>query len=162
MPAIQRSKASSDVHLARSRLDARLAPLREHAAAAVVPRAGWLHAIRTALGMSLEDLASRLGSNRSTVLRIETSEAKGTVQLDTLRKTAAALDCELVYALVPRIPLQEAVEHRRMELAGQSAERVRGHMALEGQEVQGADAKAWRNSKALQSVSDRKLWKKSQ
>lgn len=159
MSAPARPKPRSDLSLARTRLDARLEPLRQQVAAAAVPRAGWLRAIRTALGMSLEDLSSRLGTNRSSVLRIESSEARGSIQLDTLRKAAAALDCELVYALIPRVPLQQAVEQRRLELAAQGAQRVRTHMALEGQEVREPDVETWRKARALQSVSDRALWK---
>jgi len=55
--------------IARTRLDDRLSPLRELRAQLAVPHGGWSKALRTALGMTLEDLGSRLGVTRSGVSR---------------------------------------------------------------------------------------------
>lgn len=46
---------------------------------------------------------------------------------------ADALDCELVYALVPRRPLAEAVDRRATELARRAVLGVAHSMALEQQ-----------------------------
>ncbi len=74
------------------------------------PSRGWLKAIREALGMTTAQLGQRLGVVQSRVVAIEQAEAKGTVTLNSLEKAAQALDCRLVYALVPRQSLEDAVE----------------------------------------------------
>jgi transcriptional regulator with XRE-family HTH domain len=47
-------------------------------------------------------LADALGCKRQACAQLERSEARGAISLYSLRKAAAAMDCELVYALVPR------------------------------------------------------------
>ena len=42
-----------------------------------------------------------MGVTQPTVQRLELSEAEGAIQLKSLRRAAEALDCDLVYALVP-------------------------------------------------------------
>jgi predicted DNA-binding mobile mystery protein A len=64
--------------------------------------AGWLRAIRQAAGVRVEDVAERLGVSRWEVFRREKAEETGSIQLGSLRRAAEALDCELIYALVPR------------------------------------------------------------
>lgn len=152
-------KSSSDRALARLRLDARLQPLRENQSATTVPRGGWLRVIRQALGMTRNDMAAKLGITSSTVARIEASEQRETIQLDTLRRAAAALDCELVYALVPRQPLERVVEQRRQQLVRALNAKVHTHMALEGQDTPDAGLDNWRRDRAASSISDRQLWK---
>jgi predicted DNA-binding mobile mystery protein A len=124
-----------------------------------VPRAGWVKAIRTALGMTLEDLAARMGVTRSVLSRLETSEQKQTIQLDSLRRLAEALDCDLVYALVPRQPLQAMVDQQRARAARELEERTRTHMRLEGQHEADASLDDWRRQHSASLVSDRRLWK---
>lgn len=160
MTQLKAKKPDTDRALARLRLDARLQPLRPNLGAMAVPRGGWLRAIRNALGMSLEDIADRLGTTRSSVARVEASEQRETIQLDTLRRTAEALNCELVYVLVPKLPLDEAVEQARVKLARQLSARVQNHMSLEGQHTSDPTLDARRLDRAAASVSDRQLWKK--
>src|SRR6056297_2717580 len=96
---------------ARRILDNRLTSLRDSDAPARPPR-GWIRAIREALGMTTSQLAARLGVVQSRVPALEQAEAKKTVTLASLEKAANAMDCRLVYALVPRKPLEELVEER--------------------------------------------------
>ena len=97
---------------ARQRLDERGRELRERLPQFSVPHGGWVGAIRQSIGMSRRDLATRMKVAESTVSRLEASERAGTTQLDTLRRAADALNCELVYALVPRRPLEEMVQEQ--------------------------------------------------
>lgn len=99
------------------------------------PRQGWLRAIRTALGMTTVQLAKRLQTSQSTVVAYEQREAAGTITLATLRRAAAAMDCELVYALVPRRPLREVVEERAELVARRKLASVAHSMKLEAQGV---------------------------
>lgn len=153
------TKLSRARSLARLRLDNRTQKLRQDQSATMVPRGGWLRATRQALGMSLEDLAGRLGIARSTVGRIEESEQRGTIQLKTLQRMAAELNCDLAYALVPRVPLEKAVEDQRLAVARQLNRKVRTHMSLEGQDTEDKNLDQWRDERAVALVSDRQLWK---
>ncbi|OGT60654.1 MAG: hypothetical protein A3E01_00440 [Gammaproteobacteria bacterium RIFCSPHIGHO2_12_FULL_63_22] len=161
MASLKNTKPGRDRALARLRLDARLEPLRPNLGAMTVPRGGWLRSIRNALGMSLDDVADRLDVTRSTASRVEASEQRGTIQLDTLRRAAEALNCELVYALVPKLPLESAVEQERARLARQLNAKVQTHMSLEGQDTHDTSLDAWRLDRATTSISDRQLWKKA-
>lgn len=97
------------------------------------PSGGWLRAIRTAIGMTTRQLATRVGVTQSAVVDAERTEAKGDITLATLQRYAAALDCELAYALVPKRPLQELLEERAEYIARDQVARVRHSMALEDQ-----------------------------
>ncbi|NJO13378.1 MAG: mobile mystery protein A [Gammaproteobacteria bacterium] len=97
------------------------------------PNGGWLRTIRQALGMTTRQLAKSVGVSQGAVTDAERTEAKGDITLATLQRYAAALDCELVYALVPKHPLQEIVEGRADRIAREQVSRVRHSMALENQ-----------------------------
>src|ERR1700733_6838955 len=97
------------------------------------PPRGWIRAIREALGMSAAVLAARLSITASAVTRVEQSEAAGKIQLDTLRRAADALGCDLVYLLVPRRPLNAIVRDRARELAHRQVSAVEQTMRLEDQ-----------------------------
>jgi predicted DNA-binding mobile mystery protein A len=104
-------------------------PLRELAR----PPRGWVRAIREALGMSAAVLAARLGTTPGAVTRLEQSEAADRIRLDTLRRAADALGCDLVYLLVPRRPLTATVRERAREVARVQAAAIEQTMRLEDQ-----------------------------
>ena len=124
--------------VARRKLDNRLNALRDSEAFVRPPR-GWVKAIREALGMTTGQLAQRLGVVQSRAVAIEQAEAKGAITLNSLEKAAHALDCRLVYALVPRRPLDELVTERATRLARKRMASTRHSMALEAQSVEQAD-----------------------
>jgi len=97
------------------------------------PPHGWIRAVREALGMSAAALATRLGITAGAVTRLEQSEAADRIQLDTLRRAADALGCDLVYLLVPRRPLDAVVRDRARELARKQIAAVEQTMRLEDQ-----------------------------
>lgn len=119
---------------ARRALDLKFSSTREALqSVSASPHAGWVRAIRDALGMSAADLAARMNVVESTVLRLETGERHGRVQLDSLRRAANALDCDLVYVLLPRNQLDAQVNQQARRRAKQSLGRVQHTMALEDQ-----------------------------
>jgi predicted DNA-binding mobile mystery protein A len=97
------------------------------------PPHGWIRAVREALGMSAAVLADRLGVTPSAVIRLEQSEAGDRIRLETLRRAADALGCDLVYVLVPRRPLTTVVRERASELAHFQVAAVEQTMRLEDQ-----------------------------
>ena len=82
------------------------------------PSGGWLRAVRQALGMTTRQLATAVGVTQAAVVDAERTEAKGDITLTTLQRYAAALGCELTYALVPKRPLQEVYGELWTALAG--------------------------------------------
>src|ERR1700730_1138304 len=95
---------------------------------------GWLRAIREALCLSLEDVGKRLGQSRRRIQEFEKAEAEDRITLDSLRRVAAALDCELVYAIVPKSgTITELAEHRARAEATEDVLDVEHTMALENQ-----------------------------
>jgi predicted DNA-binding mobile mystery protein A len=112
--------------------------LEQYQAARKVPRPskGWIHAIRQALGVSSGELARRLRTSRQLPLQLEKGEAEDRITLKSLRAVANALDCDLVYALVPRAAsMEELIENRARAEARQRVLGVEHSMALENQAV---------------------------
>ncbi len=66
------------------------------------PVHGWLHAVRNALGLSRAAVSASLKVTPSAVQDYEKAEKADAITLATLRRVAAAMDCELVVALVPK------------------------------------------------------------
>jgi predicted DNA-binding mobile mystery protein A len=127
-----------DREAARRQLDKRLSTALNADALTRPPR-GWVKAIREALGMTTAQLAKRLGVSQPRVVGIEQAEAKGAITLDSLERAAHALDCRLVYALVPRKPLDALIEERATHLASKRLESTRHTMALEAQALDTGD-----------------------
>lgn len=126
-------RVSNDVAVrSRALLDEHFEEWQPLRALARPPR-GWVRAVREALGMSAATLADRLGVTAGAVIRLEQSEAADRVRLETLRRAADALGCDLVYLLVPRRPLTTVVRDRARELAHWQVAAVEQTMQLEDQ-----------------------------
>ena len=85
-------------------------------------------------------LAQKIGVKPASLSDLEHSEANGTATLNSLRKAAAAMDCELVYAIVPRTSLDEILNRKAGEKARSMLERVSHSMKLEDQGVNARQA----------------------
>jgi predicted DNA-binding mobile mystery protein A len=103
-------------------------------------------------------LASRLGVRPQTVDAIEKSEATGSIQLNTLRRAAEALDCKLIYALIPNTSLEDAVNKRARKLALRDLQRVAHSMKLEAQGTGDADMEARIEAYIRDEIKARDLW----
>jgi predicted DNA-binding mobile mystery protein A len=125
--------ASDFRQLKLRQLDQQLQGWRKTAKATPRPREGWLRTLRMALGLSTGQLAERLGARQPRVLQLEKGEISDTATLASLRKAADALDCDLVYALVPRKPLEQMVRDQVDTVAKQELATVSHSMALEEQ-----------------------------
>jgi predicted DNA-binding mobile mystery protein A len=123
---------------ARRKLDNRLTLLRNSEEFAR-PSRGWIKAIREALGMTTAQLAKKIGVSQPRVVAIEKAEATNAITLESLERAARALDCQLVYALVPRKPLEDLATERAVMLAKRRLQSTSHTMALEDQSVDKAD-----------------------
>ncbi len=124
------------------------------------PRRGWIGEIRRALGMSARQLASRLNVTSPAVTQHENGEVNGTITLETLEKVAAALGCEFVYALVPKVSLDDLLHRRVRRIATKMIERTSHSMHLEQQDVSENEIKKQIEDLTQQLLADRPrtLW----
>ena len=142
---------------ARRHLDAGFQRFRP-CADAPRPHKGWIRAIRDALGMTSAELADIIGVIQQTIPDLERSELHDTIKLGTLRRAADALDCDLVYFLLPHSSLDEAVTRQAHRKAAQHLDPVAHHSRLEDQAVTSDDATAQIDALAAQFVDRRGLW----
>lgn len=117
---------------ATRRLDQRLASLKLPAA----PAAGWVRAVRNALGMTQAQLAKRMDISQQSAASLEADEVSGNVTLARLQRAADALGCELRYVLVPKQPLEQLVSDQARRRAKQKLGRVNQSQALEASVVE--------------------------
>lgn len=121
------------------------------------PSRGWIRALRNSLGLSSAQLGKILGVRSQSIDDLEKSEAIGGISLDALRRVGQAMDCTLVYALVPNDSLEAMVQRRAESVARTEISRVSHTMALEDQEVAGALQQQIEDY-IEDHVSERDLW----
>jgi transcriptional regulator with XRE-family HTH domain len=63
---------------------------------------GWLRTVRRVVGIPAAEAARRIGVEEREVFRAEYTEGRGVIELQTLRRAAESLGCELVYGLAPK------------------------------------------------------------
>lgn len=123
------------------------------------PIRGWIRAIRDALGMSMRQLAERMGVSQSRIARIEADELSGSLTIKTLEKVAEQLDCVFVYGFAPRTTLDDSVKTQAARIAEQRMERPAHHMYLEAQDLsEKRFAQAFENMVEDILASPSRLW----
>jgi predicted DNA-binding mobile mystery protein A len=85
--------------------------------------------------MSQAVLAQRLGVSGSAVNQLERAELHGGITTGKLAEVAAALDCTLLYALVPTSTLEQTVNSQAESAAAQLLGYAARTMALEDQAI---------------------------
>ena len=126
-------------HLDRVFVDVRIDAIRQR------PPKGWIRAIRDALGLTARQLASRMGRTHSVLVRLERSEVADAITLGSLRAAAEAMDCTLVYAIVPNRSLTETARARATSIADAQLSRMHHTMRLEDQALTRDDLAQERN-----------------
>ncbi|MCZ6667651.1 MAG: mobile mystery protein A [Gammaproteobacteria bacterium] len=99
------------------------------------PKEGWIRTLRKTLGMSSPQLATRLGISKSQASQMERMEMEDRITLKQLRRVTEALDCDLVYALVPRQPVDVMVRARAEWKAERLVSKTDVQMKLEAQQL---------------------------
>jgi predicted DNA-binding mobile mystery protein A len=99
-----------------------------------VPPTGWIKAIRTALGMSGQQLGNKLSVTKQGILDFEKREQDGSITIKALKEIGRAMDLQLVYGFVPNDgSLDALIEKRAQELATKIVLRTSNTMKLEDQ-----------------------------
>ena len=121
---------------------------------------GYIREIKDALGMSGRQLAARVGVTPQAIQKFQQGEIDGSISLNTLEKVAESLECEFVYAFVPRTTLVEEVMNRASIVAKARAQRTMRTMGLEQQTptTKAADSLVNEIAQELVLHGGRELW----
>lgn len=128
-----------------------------------LPTGAWVRDVRGALGMSATQMARLLGITPPTLKKMETSEAKQTIELKTLQRLASAMNCRVVYAIVPELEygsLEEILKRRAREVATKIVDQVSHTMSLEEQAVTAEERNKQIEDTAAELIRtlDKRLW----
>lgn len=148
---------SKNHEIARLNLDVKLTEIKQ-IKAFIRPPKGWIKAIRNALGLTTTQLAKKLGVVQSRVFSIEKDEVLGNLKLKTLENVAQALDCQLVYALVPNKKLETMAYEQAEKKAKKMLNKVEHNMKLENQGAKITDKELEALIKEFLKGSQSRLW----
>ena len=126
-----------------------------------LPPTGWIKAIRTAFGMSMQQLGNKLNISRQGVMDTEKREKDGSITIKSLREIARAMDMQLVYGFVPNDgSLDALIEKRATALATQIVMRTANTMKLEDQanSKKRIEAAIRERATAIQNEMPKILW----
>lgn len=100
----------------------------------IVPQSsGWIKTVREAIGMTVSQLAARLGVTQPRITKMESNEDN--LKLSTMKKAAEAMNCEFVYYFKPRTTFQNIVDEQAQKKAAEVLKTVNVNMSLENQEI---------------------------
>jgi len=103
-----------------------------------VPPSGWIKAIRESLGMTARQMADRMGLDHAGILRLEERESKGKATIEMIERAAQALNCKLVYAIIPdekHKSLNSILDEQALKSARELTYAIEHSMRLEKQGV---------------------------
>ncbi|MBK8840823.1 MAG: mobile mystery protein A [Hyphomonadaceae bacterium] len=146
--------------LAAQQLDRRFLEIGDTCVAPERPARGWIKAIREALGMTTAQLAKRMGVPQPRIAELEKREAGRIVTLRSLERAAEALDCRLIYILVPNDSLEDRVNSRAEAVAEAHLAAVDHTMRLEKQSVTDRQRREAMKKKIVADLLERpaRLW----
>jgi predicted DNA-binding mobile mystery protein A len=110
--------------------------------------------------MQTSQLAKRLHVSQSNIYHLEGRESTGTITLETLSKVAEALECQLVYAFVPKKSLEDTLEAQALSYIHKKMMRTTHSMALENQKPSSRDLEIQQRllKEEILSHSPSKIW----
>jgi predicted DNA-binding mobile mystery protein A len=76
-----------------------------------------------------------MGITQPTVVAMEKAEKRGSVSLETLERAAHAMNCKLVYTLVPNGSFEETIRNQARKVAKKRLKHVGHTMQLEDQAI---------------------------
>ena len=130
------------------------------------PPSGWLKAIRGALGINTRQLAKRCCVQHSSILKIEKNETQDKASIESLKKLASAMNCQLIYAIVPKTgynSLEEIINHQAQLLAHKLVKKADHTMRLEAQGTSSKEIQRQTRKLAneLKDKMDSRIWENS-
>lgn len=125
------------------------------------PYTGWLKAVRGALGITSRQLAQIIGVDMSAVIRLEEREVNGKVTLEMLNRASKAMNCKLIYAIVPiddHDSLDSIVDIRSKKAAKDLLLKVEHSMRLEDQGSANSMRELNELAQSLKEKMDPRIW----
>ena len=87
----------------------------------IVPQSsGWIKTVREAIGMTVSQLAARLGVTQPRITKMESNEDN--LKLSTMKKAAETMNCEFVYYFKPKTTFQNLVDEQAQKKGCRSSE----------------------------------------
>lgn len=125
-----------------------------------LPKKGWINALREYYGMSLSALARRIGLARSRVCVVEDAELTSSTTLETMKRFAEVLNCEFVYAFVPKEDPDQFLKRLAEQKADDLVQKLNATMLLEDQGVSPKELKLHRDAIVKELLDNpKKLWR---
>ena len=116
-------------------LDQKLEPFR-NASTVLVPEKGWINTIRTSLNMTMEQLGNKMNITRQGVKKIEESEAKGSISINSLKEIGKVMNLKFIYGFVPNDgTIDNMIAIKAQTLAQKIVSRTHQNMKLEDQAI---------------------------
>ncbi len=123
------------------------------------PTKGWINAIRRSIGMTVEQLANRIGVSQQAISQVEKNEISDSLTLKSIRRAAEAMNCKFVYAVVPEEKsLRKLVKSQALKKAKETVQAVDQSMLLEAQSVGDREEKIEELANELANNPNSKLW----
>jgi predicted DNA-binding mobile mystery protein A len=120
----------------------------------------WIEFTRNALGMTVSQLAKKVGVSQSVITNAKNREIKGSITLGKLSEIADAMDCDLVYGLVPRGSIEQIVEKQSILKAKEIMMETNLHMELENQDPDDKEFHRRQEDIANEMKYSKALWNK--
>ena len=95
------------------------------------PPQGWLKTIREFFGMTTEQLAKKINVSQSRVVNLEKNEKN--TKISTMERIADALDCDFVYAIIPRKNIDDILYNQAKKRALAILNKININIGLENQ-----------------------------
>lgn len=96
-----------------------------------IPPQGWLKTIREFLGMTTTQLAKKINVAQPRVINLEKNEKN--TKISTMERIADALNCDFVYAFIPRENIDDIIYNQAKKKALKILSKVHTNMSLENQ-----------------------------
>ena len=95
------------------------------------PPQGWLKTIREFLGMTTTQLAKKINVAQPRVINLEKNEKN--TKISTMERIADALNCDFVYAFIPRENIDNIIYNQAKKKALKILSKVHTNMSLDNQ-----------------------------
>lgn len=127
------------------------------------PKLGWIRTCREYFGMPMSLLAKRVKLSVTRVSVVESTELEGTTTINTLKRFAKALDCELVYMFVPKHDIEQELRKMAEKLAEELIQQLNITMALEDQTISKKELRRHKEELIQKLLDDpKRLWKNNE
>ena len=123
------------------------------------PSVGWIKTLRELYGMSTLALAKRMGVAQAAVSQAENRETQDRITLETLRKFAHALNCDLAYVFIPREDPEQFLTKRAEKKAKKMVQELQQTMDLEDQSIS-QEARVYQEKQLTEELlnNPKKIW----